>query len=855
MLARDAVSVKEGELHIAFEWRKPDKGKNQKNLNADAELAILEAAPAEWLEALRAAAPCEKDSARTILRKHLNIFTAKNTFDYFIHKDLGGFLRRELDFYIKSEVIDLAHLDALDESVASGWLARVRALRMVGHKLIDFMAAVENFQKRLWEKKKFVLRTDYCVTLCHLPDESLYEAIAVCTKQWQEWRELNFCDATTAAAGKEIRMAFLREHPTLPVDTANFPPSFKDALLSLFDDIDGACGGIMFHGDNWQVLNMIQNRFIEAIKCVYIDPPYNTDMAPIAYKNNYRHSSWLSLINGSMPIVKRLMGYESALAVAIDDAELCHLKLLLDNSFGEESRIGTVVVQSNPGGRDINSHFAISHEYCLFYANKGQKEIILPRAEGYNEKNIAGFRRGGGLSSPEERPNSEFAIYYDSSTLRIIGVGGKNMEYFPAPYRPSSVFFYDAAGEIVEDTLDSFMSKFPQAVSLLPQFKKTGERGVWRWSDRKKIMGAILDGRIYIRASKTGPVVELSSTQSSYYKPKTIWGDAMFSATAHRTNLLTDIFGSKHLFSYPKSIHTVTTTVGKMLFDESENNYSFARAEKSIQALSLQKEEFIVLDYFAGSGTTGHAVINLNRQDGVNRKFILAEMGEYFCSVLLPRIKKIIYCPKWRSGFPHPNYDLSAHDISGSPKLIKYQSIESYDDALANLKKPGHALSSVEEDLIQKDGAIREDYMLHYLFDVDANDGVPLLGNEDFSHPFSSCLNITRDDVVRAEVVDFPETFNYLLGVHVKTRRWVDGVLVIAGEMRNGDKTLILWRDLAAMSSDALNVWLEKSQLLGDDLDAVYVNGDHLVEELRGEGARWRVARIEAVFRRLMFED
>jgi adenine-specific DNA-methyltransferase len=109
--------------------------------------------------------PTEKNPNRTLLEKHLADYTARNTFDYFIHKDLGGFLRRELDFYIKNEVV---HLDDIENETAprvEQYLAKVKAIRRIAHKIIDFLAQLENFQKKLWLKKKFVVETQYCVTL------------------------------------------------------------------------------------------------------------------------------------------------------------------------------------------------------------------------------------------------------------------------------------------------------------------------------------------------------------------------------------------------------------------------------------------------------------------------------------------------------------------------------------------------------------------------------------------------------------------------------------------------------------------------------------------------------------------
>lgn len=124
-----------------------------------------------------------------MIQKHLNGYVAKNTFDYFIHKDLGGFLTRELDFFIKNEVMHLDDLDTDDEVRAESYLAKVRAVKRIGKEIITFLAQIENFQRKLWLKKKFVVETNWCITLDHI-DESFYQEIADNKAQIQEWIDM-----------------------------------------------------------------------------------------------------------------------------------------------------------------------------------------------------------------------------------------------------------------------------------------------------------------------------------------------------------------------------------------------------------------------------------------------------------------------------------------------------------------------------------------------------------------------------------------------------------------------------------------------------------------------------------------
>ncbi|MBW2742258.1 MAG: site-specific DNA-methyltransferase, partial [Deltaproteobacteria bacterium] len=152
------------EFVIRFEYRADAEKRKQANLNKQAAETVLNQKGIEqWIKELSELMPTEKNKNRTLLEKHLIDYTARNTFDYFIHKDLGGFLRRELDFYIKNEVM---HLDDIENETVprvGQYLSKIKVIRKIGGKIITFLEQLENFQKKLWLKKKFVVETNYCV--------------------------------------------------------------------------------------------------------------------------------------------------------------------------------------------------------------------------------------------------------------------------------------------------------------------------------------------------------------------------------------------------------------------------------------------------------------------------------------------------------------------------------------------------------------------------------------------------------------------------------------------------------------------------------------------------------------------
>ena len=365
-----------GTLVIKFEHRPlsdaEKKGlpssRQQDELNTQTETQALAKAKKirkRWFQLLSALAPTDKHPDRTLLGKHIATYTAKNSFDYFIHKDLRGFLSRELDMYLKNEVLFLDDLEGGDSSdKLTRCLAQMKAIRQVAHKIIDFLAQIENFQKQLWLKKKFVLDTQYCVTLDKIP-ETLYPAIAKNDKQRKEWVELYAIDKLRGY-GKPLKSGFLKANRGLVLDTRHFQQDFVDRLLSALSEVgplEEQMNGLLVHGENSQALNLMRARYQEQVKCVYIDPPYNTAGDNFLYKDNYRHSSWISMIKNRKDLGMDFLVSNGVIFTNIDDREFANL-------FHLHSTDSEVMVWRKSGdGRDgkmkNTTTFRIDHEYIV----------------------------------------------------------------------------------------------------------------------------------------------------------------------------------------------------------------------------------------------------------------------------------------------------------------------------------------------------------------------------------------------------------------------------------------------------------------------------------------------------------
>lgn len=545
------------------------------------------AAITQWLLSLRRAelnpliAPIPTGKGKettTLIEKHLKGYVAKNTFDYFIHKDLRGFLTRELDFFIKSEVMHLEDLDTDSEVRVETYLAKVKAIKRVGKIIIDFLAQIEDFQKKLWLKKKFVVETNWCITLDKI-DESFWPEIIGNKAQIDEWIAMYAIDEAEGWTNPPS-VDFLRQNQNLIIDTKHFSNTFKFKLLESIPDLDEQTDGLLVNSDNYQAVRMLQRRFACKVKCVYLDPPYNTNESTFIYKNNYKHSSWASMIADRVSAAYETLDENGVLMITIDDEELYDLKAVLDTVIGAERYIGTIVIQSNPRGRGINSFYATCHEYCLCYAkNPELAEIVDQELTTEQESAYTGdddeiayrllpFRRSGGWSTPQDRPNSEFSLFFDEQG-KLFAVGGERTEEVPAEYVPSCILTIED-GNVVSYSESAFLQKYPSAFKIMP-IDTSGLCRVWRWSDREKILRAGEAGDFVLKTEKSYAYVQLKDRIKGGRKPKTIWCDSKYDSSSHGTNLLKSMFGERNVFGFPKSVYSTKDSLHSIVGNDEQS--------------------------------------------------------------------------------------------------------------------------------------------------------------------------------------------------------------------------------------------------------------------------------------------
>lgn len=597
----------------------------------------------------------------------------------------------------------------------------------------------------------------------------------------------------------------VKTDPYLVVDTSLYPPEFQAALLTRlseqddFPGLDAATDGLLIHSDNFQALNLLQARYHEQVKCIYIDPPYNTTNDGFIYKDNYRHSSWLSMIIDRLQFSHSLLNDHGGFFASIDDGEQDNLKKIGNSIFRPENFMTIFPWRKRTAKSDVPFGISQDYEYIVAFA---KSDNFLAHTEGKERKY---FTTNDYPDRPwrihdlttqrnaEERPNSFFTM-----------INPKNGKEYPAnPIRTWAVAidtfqeYYDAGKIVFPDDYDFLNIKNP----VMRYFKdddmaKAGENF----------------GRVAV-STKFPDKVGMSQDG---------------------TKEVTALFGNK-AFSFPKPTSLISFII--------ETN---------------TKGNDLILDYFAGSGTTAHAVINLNREDGGKRKYILVEQAEYFNTVLKPRVQKVIYSKEWKDGKPHADGDGNFH---GVPQIVKVLKLESYEDTLNNLQlhKPDLLAHTLSKQSAQ-------DYLLHYMIDIESRDS--LLSSDDFRKPFDYRLNIASDSAgaYTPQLIDLVETFNYLLGLRVdavEDRRHDKGYVFIEGYL-DGERVLLLWRDCECWDYDGLQRLLEKKKIKPQDSEfaAIYINGDHTLptvwqdNDADGGSARTlKIRSIEAEFLRLMFAE
>jgi len=787
-LPKDATWDKDARTFtLPFQFRLPTEteiekhGKNTKLQESVLQAAlpkIIAAVPDAGLKArLAEIVERKEDEEISLLLKRLRHFCRKNTSDYFIHKNLDGFLRRELEFYLKDQVLHLADIDG-DLPAKQRTL---RVVRQLAEEVIQFLAQIENVQKRLFEKRKFVLKADYLVPIQNVP-RALWKEIITSESQLATWKEL------FAVEPKKVNEKLLAEHPTLVVSTAHFDEAFKTRLLAGFDDLDEATDGLLIHSENYQALHFLKRKYGGKLKCIYIDPPYNTGSDEFIYKDRYRHSTWLAMVEERLIRARELLSDDGSIFVSIDEHEMSNLRDVLEAVFGEGNFVASVVWQKMFSPKSSARHFSEDHEYILVFAKSGVawQPTLLPRTDEANARydNPDNDERGPWTSGDLTARN-----YYSEGQYEVTSPSGKK-------FRP-------AVGTYWRINLEKF------------QDMDRTER-IW-WGPKGANMPRL---KRFLADVKPGMV------------PQTLWP---YEEVGHTQEAKQELLA---IVKFHRTEDVLNTVKPPRLI------------RRILQLGTKSSGSPMVLDFFAGSGTTAQAVIQQNREDGGQRRFAIVEMGQYFDDLVMQRVTRALYAAEWNDGRPTrlPTRD----EAERTPRMVKVLRLESYEDALHNLVSGETLERELPRAKAYKEKVGGDAYRLTYMARLPLEASASMLNLAKLEHPFAYTIEVLGEDGPRTETVDLVETFNFLYGLHVqRIESWRDEAgkrdyRAVKAKKADGRCVLVLWREMDKFDPAVERRFLEARLKQDGPFDEAWINGDCAVPGVQS---------LDGLFKRLLEEE
>ena len=555
------------------------------------------------------------------LKKLFRAYKKQNEIDFFIHKDALGFLKEQFDLWMFSYL----YKDSEFQEWSAFAIKRLQMVKNLAYELIEFIAKFENELKAIWLKPKFAKNTQYVFSIdtilskAYKDSPTLAEGARGRVDKLGTLLECIFSDShfeSQITEWKELNLVdedFSKKdilqnekYKFLPLDTKHLSKENKFALLNAFENLETLLNGELIKSDNFQALNTLMPKYQGKIDLIYIDPPYNTGNDDFIYADKFNHASWLSMMNNRLELSKNILNDKGSIFVSIDDNEQANLKLLMDSVFGDENFVSNIIWQKKKGGSQDSQNFAKEHEYILCYS-KREWQI--------NDET-------------QRQSESDFCKVINGEKAKIL-----KLEKW-------------GAGSSREDAPSLYYSiKDPNGKNFYP-IAPNGTKGRWRKKPEN------LDSEhIYWQEDSKGRLTPYEviyfdevKDKEKIIKTRTIFTD--YGTTTDATKEILNLFNNQKVFD--------TTKPEKLLNRIAE---------------IASKENSVVLDFFAGSGTTCAVALKLGR------KFLGVEMGEHFYKVALPRLKKVL------AGFAS---GISKECEFKGGGAFRYYELESYEEALLN---------------------------------------------------------------------------------------------------------------------------------------------------------------------------
>ena len=401
-----------------------------------------------------------------------------------------------------------------------------------------------------------------------------------------------------------------------------------EKVKELKRDKDGTIKeNLVIRGNNLLALHSLKEQFTGKVKLIYIDPPYNTggDAETFTYNNNFKHSTWLTFMRNRLEIGKKLLRKDGFIAIAIDHFELGYLIPLGDEIFGRENRIGIISIVNNPMGRNQAKYFSSISDFMIVYAKTielAEFNSVVLNPEFYK------------TFDKEDKKGK-----YKLKNFVRIGGGDANLRI----NKPNFWYPVYVSNNLKEITLEKKKNYF-EIFPITP----TGQERTWKLS--KNSTEKFLNELVAIKNGNFNITICEKYRIEKGQKVSTIWNDKRYNANHNGIRLLEKIIGKKN-FSFPKSLYTILDTLKIMTSDDD-----------------------IILDFHAGSGTTGHATLVLNKEDGGNRKFILVEQLNEHIEICKERNQKVLAQENIDDNFIY--LELAKWNEEAKEKILKAKSLK-----------------------------------------------------------------------------------------------------------------------------------------------------------------------------------
>jgi adenine-specific DNA-methyltransferase len=514
----------------------------------------------------------EKRTKRSVVRK---------TKDYFIHKNLKGFLLERLDDFIKTEVLNA-------EDIESG-IIRAKLVKELGKAITDFLAQIEDFQKELWERKKQAIETEYVITLDRIKEfagekflESIVGEILSNERQLKEWKELGFGEIKSREDLIMERTLYGIEWKKLPIDTRYFSQEFKERLLEKLTEkhnLNDILDGVLIKSENWQALSFLMEEYRGKVQTIYIDPPFNKGQnSDYPYSVRYKDSAWITMLENRLRLARELLNEKGSIFVRCDYNGNMYVRLLMNEIFGKENFRNEITIRKSNIQGPINIRFNPAIESLYFYSSTDLARISPQYKERKAERNWLD------MHSPKENPRKHTIQIHD--------------EVFIAPKGRHWTFSQETVERLIKENRIRIIEKE------------------------------------YI-----------------------------------------DVFGNKQL-KIPQYLMSATEVIDSNWTDIQAYSQTQGFPTENSEILlkrvikSTSNENDLVMDFFLGSGTTTAVAHKLKR------KWIGVEMGEHFWTVIMPRMKKVLFYDK--SGISKEDDVREKYNKRTAGGFFKYQVLEDF---------------------------------------------------------------------------------------------------------------------------------------------------------------------------------